>query len=317
MSTAPASQSAAKFSGFGGVPSVSANGSANGIVWMSQTSNNGSLSAYDATDLTKLLFNAPLGSGYVKFTTPTIANGKVYVGTSNSLVVFGLAANAAPVGVNAASYQVGVAPGSIISIFGSGLTTTTDQASGYPLPLSLAGVSVLVGGKTAPLYYAGPNQVNAQVPVDIPANLQTLTINTPNGAVSGGTLVVQATAPGVFLTSANQAAITNQAGTLNNSTTPAAPGSTVTIYVTGIGDVDNPVPSGTAVPATVLAKAKAPVLVTINGVNATVPFAGLAPGFAGLGQLNVTVPSNLAAGTYPLIVNIGGVAANTVMLAVR
>ena len=316
MSTAPISQTAAKFSSFGGVPSISANGSSNGIVWMSQTSNNGSLSAYDATDLTKLLFNAPLGSGYVKFSTPTIANGKVYVGTANSLVIFGLAAAAAPIGVNAASYQVGVSPGSIISIFGSGLTTSTAQAVSYPLPLSLAGVSVAIGGKTAPLYYAGPNQVNAQVPVDTPANLQTLTINTPNGPVSAGTLVVQATAPGVFGT-ASQAAITNQSGTLNNSANPAAPGSTVSVFVTGIGDVDNPVPSGNAAPSTVLARAKAPVMVTVNGVSATVPFAGFAPGFAGLGQLNVTVLSTLTPGTYPLIVNIGGVAANTVMLTVR
>ncbi len=88
MSTAPTSATAAKFGSFGGVPSISANGASNGILWVSQTSGNGSLAAYDAADLTRLLYSAPLGSGYVKFSTPTIANGKVYVGTANSLVVF-------------------------------------------------------------------------------------------------------------------------------------------------------------------------------------------------------------------------------------
>ena len=315
MSTAPTSATAARFSGFGTVPSVSANGTANGILWV--TSGAG-LSAYDATDLTKLLYNSNTLGSYVKFSTPTIANGKVYAGTQNSLAIYGLAANAAPVGVNAASFQPGVAPGSIFSIFGSGFTTAAAaQAPGYPLPFSLAGVSVSVGGKPAPLYYAGPTQINAQVPVDIPANLQTLIINTPAGAVNGGTLVVQATAPGIFAITPSQPAITNQTGTLNSLSAPAAPGSTISIFVTGIGDVDLPVATGVAAPATVLSKAKAIVSAMVNRVDATVQFAGLAPGFAGLGQINITVPVALGAGNYPLVVNVGGVAANTVNLEVR
>ncbi len=310
MSTAPTSQTAAKFAGIGGAPVISANGTNGGIVWISQNTSGGSLAAYEATDLTKLLYSAPLGSNYVKFSSPTVTNGKVYVGTQNSLVIFGLATNAAPVAVNAASYVPNVAPGSIVSIFGTNLTSTTAQANSYPLPVTLAGVTVDVGGKQAPLYYAGPTQINFQVPVDIPANLQTLTVNTPAGPVSAGTLGVQATAPGVFL-------VANQSGSGNASATPAASGSTVIAYVTGIGPVDNPVPTGAAAPTATLSRATAPVTVTVNGITATVSFAGLAPGFAGLGQLNIVVPSALTPGSYPLIINIGGVAASTVMLAVR
>ena len=315
MSTVPTSATAAKFSGFGAVPSVSANGTANGILWV--TSSNG-LSAYAASDLTRLLYNGNTLGSYVKFSTPTIANGKVYVGTQNSLAIYGLAANAAPVGVNAASFQPGVSPGSIFSIFGSGFTTAAAaQAAGYPLPFSLAGVSVSVGGKAAALYYAGPTQINAQVPVDIPANLQTLIINTPAGAVNGGTLVVQATAPGIFAIAPSQPAITNQTGALNSLSAPAAPGSTVSVFVTGIGDVDLPVVTGAAALATVLSKAKAIVSATVNRADATIQFAGLAPGFAGLAQINIAVPSTLTPGNYPLVLNVGGVAANTVNLAVR
>ncbi len=160
------------------------------------------------------------------------------------------------------------------------------------------------------MFYVDSGQINAQVPVDTPPNLQTLTINTASGPMSGGTLVVQATAPGVFV-------VANQNGTLNSSASPAAPGSVISVFVTGIGPVDNVVASGAAAPASVLSRATSPLLVTLNGVSAAISFAGLAPGFAGLGQLNVTVPAMLTPGTYPLVVNVGGVAANTVMLTVR
>jgi uncharacterized protein (TIGR03437 family) len=314
ITTPATSVTAAKFSGFGAVPSISANGTANGILWVN--SSNG-LSAYDANDLSKLLYNGNTLGAYVKFSTPTVANGKVYVGTQSSLEIFGLALNSAPVGLNAASFQPGVAPGSIISIFGTGFTTAAAQAAGYPLPVSLAGVSVSVGGKAAALYYAGPTLINAQVPVDIPANLQTLVINTTAGPVNGGTLVVQATAPGVFLLSPRKAAIVNQDGQLNIMESPAAPGSVITVFGTGIGDVDNAVATGMAASLSVLSRAKAPVKATINNVDASVQFAGVAPGFAGLSQFNITIPAALTPGNYPLVLNVGGVAANTVNVAVR
>ena len=312
LGAAPTSATAVKFPGFGSVPSLSANGAANGIVWTTQNVGGAGLFAFDATDLSKELYrNTTLGS-YVKFSTPTIANGKVYVGTQNSLVVYGLlAAAAAPVALNAASYQPGVSPGAIISIFGTGFTASpAAQADGYPLPLTLAGISVTVGGRPAPLYYASPTQINAQVPVEIPANLQPLVITTRAGAVNGGTVVVQATAPGVFIA-------VNSAGALLSTTNPVAAGAPVILYVTGIGQVDNLVATGNAAPATPLSRASAVVSATVNNLDAPVTFAGLAPGFAGLGQVNLTLPARLAPGSYPLVLNVGGVAANTITVTVR
>jgi hypothetical protein len=87
LSAQPVSQSSGPFPYLGSAPSISANGSTNGILWVIDSS--AQLRAYDASNLADELYHASVGS-YVKFATPTIANGKVYAGTLNSLVVFGL-----------------------------------------------------------------------------------------------------------------------------------------------------------------------------------------------------------------------------------
>ena len=70
--------------------------------------------------------------------------------------------------VNAASYDAGVAPGSIISIFGTGLASQTAQAANVPLPTSLGGTSVAIRGNgNVPLYFVSPTQINAVVPFQI------------------------------------------------------------------------------------------------------------------------------------------------------
>ena len=95
LSTAPLSQTATTFGYPGTTPSISADGSKNGIVWAIQHGSVSALHAYDATDLANELYNsnqAPRGRdrfGYAShFQTPTIINGKVYVGTTNSVAVF-------------------------------------------------------------------------------------------------------------------------------------------------------------------------------------------------------------------------------------
>jgi hypothetical protein len=95
LAGAPSSQSAAIFAYPGATPSISANGTTNGIVWAVENSSTGVLHAYDATDLTKELYNSNQAAGGRdhfgdnKFITPMVANGKVYVGTTNSVAVFG------------------------------------------------------------------------------------------------------------------------------------------------------------------------------------------------------------------------------------
>jgi len=96
LATNPSSQSTAHFAYPGTTPSVSANGTTNGIVWAVENGSTGVLHAYDATNLTNELYNSNQAANNRdqfsdnKFITPMVANGKVYVGTPNSVVVFGL-----------------------------------------------------------------------------------------------------------------------------------------------------------------------------------------------------------------------------------
>src|SRR6266478_9458826 len=105
LSSLPALQAGDTFGFPGATPAISSNGATNGIVWALDTSNNGTpngsgssapaiLFAYDATSLNKLYSSPASGAGAagdaVKFTVPTVANGKVYVGTQTELSVFGL-----------------------------------------------------------------------------------------------------------------------------------------------------------------------------------------------------------------------------------
>jgi hypothetical protein len=97
LGATPQSQSATSFTYPGTAPSVSANGTANAIVWAHENSNPGVLHAYDATNLAHEIYNSSqaaanrdqFGAGN-KYITPIVADGKVFVGTTNSVAVFGL-----------------------------------------------------------------------------------------------------------------------------------------------------------------------------------------------------------------------------------
>jgi uncharacterized protein (TIGR03437 family) len=308
MDTTPSSQSALKFGGMGGVPGISANGAAGGIVWMLQSAGGAALYAWDAGDLTKILYNSnnnkqdALGS-YVKFSTPTIANGRVYAGTNNSVAVYGLGGQAAVAAVvSSASFQAGAAPGSLVTVFGANLASAPAQATGFPLPNTLGGVSVTVGGKAAPLYFAGASQINAQVPVDAAIGLDALVVSTAAGALAAVNLNVQAAAPAIFV-------LVNANGQLNTATQAVGVGGTVIVYLTGLGAVTNSPATGAAAVGAA-SRAMQTVTATIGGAMGTVGYAGLAPGYAGLAQVNLTAPATLAPGSYPLIVTVGGVASN-------
>lgn len=97
LSSTPASSTATSFAYPGATPSISANGTANGILWAVENSSPAVLHAYSANNLTQELYNTSQAAGGRdtfgngnKFMTPTIANGKVYVGTPNGVAAFGL-----------------------------------------------------------------------------------------------------------------------------------------------------------------------------------------------------------------------------------
>ena len=96
LATTPSTQSSTQFAYPGTTPSISANSTANGIVWAVENGSTGVLHAYDATNLTRELYNSNQAANGRdqfadnKFVTPMVANGRVYVGTPTSVAVFGL-----------------------------------------------------------------------------------------------------------------------------------------------------------------------------------------------------------------------------------
>ena len=86
-------------------------------------------------------------------------------------------------------------------------------------------------------------------------------------------------------------------------------------YLIGSGPLDNPVPTGATASSAPLSRETLPTTVTIGGSSATVQFAGTAPGYVGLVQLNFTMPT-LAPGDYPTQITIGGAGSNQPLLTV-
>ena len=323
MSSSPVSQSSAQFGFPGCVPTISANGVSNVIAWVIDPA--GVLRAYDASNLSSELYDSnqntardALGSA-VKYSVPTVANGKVYAATQNSLAVYGLLTSAsAPIALsNAASGALSsLAPGALVAVYGTGLAASTVSAASLPLPTTLGGAVVNVGGIAAPILYASPTQINTQVPFQVPAGSSTVNV-TVNGAVVGSTSVtVSAIAPGLFLLQQGAAAVVNQNGSVNSQSSPAAAGSTVAAFLTGLGAVNPSVATGAAAPASPLSVVSATVTATIGNVAAPVQFAGLAPGFAGLYQVNIQVPQ-MAAGQYMLQVSAGGALSNSASIYIQ
>ena len=202
---------------------------------------------------------------------------------------------------NAASYQQAFAPGGILTIWGSQLSTGTDTASSVPLPLSMSGVEVLINGIAAPLYYVSPTLVNVQIPYDLPAGPATLSINN-NGQVSTRSFTVATAAPGIFM---------GQNGAI--VPTPAATrGQEIAIYITGAGAVTPAVSTGAAPDATTaissLPQPQQSAVVAVGGIGAAIDFIGIPPGLVGVTQINFTIPSGLTPGVQPVVVKVGNVA---------
>jgi uncharacterized protein (TIGR03437 family) len=223
---------------------------------------------------------------------------------------------------NAASgYSGSVAPGELISIYGTQLGPSTPvptqlDPSGHFVATTLGGVQVFVSGYPAPVLYASSAQVNAVVPYEV-SSLKSVSVWVTylNQTSNSITLPLTVTAPGVFTLNASgsgQGLVLNNADdSVNGPAKPAAPGGWVIVYVTGEGQT---LPSGTTGKITVL-QASPPitpaplgtVVPWVDGQVAASNFAGEAPGFvSGVMQVNVQIPSNARSGDLPLAVSVGG-----------
>ena len=214
--------------------------------------------------------------------------------------------------VNGASFAAGepVAPGSIVSIFGVGFAAGSHAASETPLPTELAGVQVSIGGEPAPLYAVFPQQINAQVPWELPTDGEAEVAVTINGETPPSVPVrLSEFAPALFTPDGQGQAAALVAGTdvvISNSR-PARRGEALSLFATGLGPVSNQPATGAPAPeAPALASTLEQPAVTIGGVAVPVLYSGLAPGYAGLYQLNVELTADVPSGAASVRLEIGG-----------
>lgn len=217
--------------------------------------------------------------------------------------------------LNGATFRTGgVAPGTLVSIFGSGLASTTSTATTVPLPMSLAGTSATVGGIPMPLLFVSPGQINAQIPYGIPQGSISISVRDASGSVASSAVQVVAASPGVFTKTLNgrgEAIATHSDAKLINRSVGqyAIVGETIVIYCSGLGEVNGPSVAGSPAVASPLPNARQPVEVTMDGRPARVVYAGLTPGSVGLYQINVVVPGEIG-GDVTLLVRSGSAISN-------
>ena len=232
--------------------------------------------------------------------------------------------------VSAASYSpIAIpSPGELVSIFGSNLADGVEAATQLPLPTQMQNAFVLLGGQTMPLLYVSPTQINAVVPYGLPGGTAQQAVARHGSSLSVPQRVPLAAADPAFFT-------TNASGQgqghiyvipppkydtqiLASSSTPSTAGDILTMYCTGLGTVNQPVTAGSAAPSNPLAHTVSTVTVSIGGQPAKVGFAGLAPGFAGLYQINATVPSGVPTGDQiPVVIMVDGISSPVVTIAVQ
>lgn len=275
------------------------------------------------------------GANFTLPSTPCVGSCSVTVnGTAGSLrTTFTDNARAMPTIssggiVDAASFKSGgIVPGSYITLFGTGLSDST-QANTLPfLPLALNTVFVSFDsdGSSYPgrMYYVSSTQVNVQVPWELAGHSSTqikVTIDFSPGNLI--TVPVVNVSPTIFgyndaSLNTNIAAALDESNVVVNGGHRVARGHVVQLFANALGAVSNTPASGSPASSSPLSNSVTPPSVSIGGQPATVTFSGLAPGFTGLYQVNVVVPTNIGAGVQPVIMTAGGIQSPAVNLPVQ
>jgi uncharacterized protein (TIGR03437 family) len=247
--------------------------------------------------------------------TPTSSNG-IFV---NSITVVDDAGVADGGVVTASAFGAFpyAAPGSFIEIYGSKLGpdaargwATTDFNNGVA-PLNLDGVTVTIKGILCYVNYVSANQINVQVPASVPPGSTVPVVVTYNKFASPASqLAIKALAPGLLAPASFKegdkqfVAAFRSDGTLVNAGAPALPGETLIFYGTGFGPVS---PSSVAIAGRIASgqsSITAPIVFTFGSSKGSVLYKGLAPGYVGLYQFNVTLPFDIPANDIPMTVTL-------------
>ena len=246
------------------------------------------------------------GNALNNATTPVVASGGV---------------------VNAASFakNSAIPPGALVTIFGSHLADQQSSANVLPLPIQLGSTMATIDGQTVPLLFASDGQINAVVPFALQQNVTHLLVVTKGNTISVPEPITIANAePAIFTANGSgtgQGVVlgvrSNGAQILADANNPVSAGQYIVMYATGLGSVTPTVDDGAAGPTAPLSLVSNSTSLTIGGADATIAYAGLAPGFASLYQVNAIVPSVPPGNAVPLVLTVGGQSSPPVTIAVK
>jgi uncharacterized protein (TIGR03437 family) len=217
---------------------------------------------------------------------------------------------------NAADYSPTLSPGSIAALFGTGLAPSKAAPNALPLPTLLNTVTVTVNGKAAPLFYVSDGQIDFQIPFETSPGTANLQVNVGGALSSNLPFIVARASLGIFQAGGGFAVVQNSDLSPNSPSNPAAVGSVVTVYVTGIGPLDAAVMDGEGAPGAPPAKYQGAASALIGDVDAPIQFIGMTPGSVGLAQVNVVIP-DLPSGTYPMWFSLNGIQSVSGFIAVK
>jgi uncharacterized protein (TIGR03437 family) len=223
------------------------------------------------------------------------------------------------------SLSDGLSQGDFIAVYGSQFTAGAPQLGALPYGTTLAGTQVEINGKPVPVEYVSASQINVQIPYN--ANLGPGTLTVLNGTQQGNTvsISISATAPALLpYPGTSYILAQTPAGGFEgySQATAAKTGDIVTFYAVGFGATSPPAAEGTASPSSPLAQVTPTPVICFgepNPVNPTAicttpSFLGLTPGYAGLYQINFTIPQNAPVGAaVPIFAQVGNNAVSNIL----
>ncbi len=221
--------------------------------------------------------------------------------SQNSATSTAVSYTAAGIVNSASNAPDALAPNTIATVYGTGLSYTTAAAFGVMpasgmLPTQLAGVQVYVNSTFVPLYYVSPTQINFLVPTELrPGETDFFTMH---DSLKGPhvRVTVHDAAPGLFPWGPGMIASTHADGSVITKDHPAHPGETIVVYGTGLGRTRPELQTGLIemVAAQILLLSEIKVMVAGTALdNRSIQYAGITPGIPGLYQVNLVLPKQL------------------------
>jgi len=215
----------------------------------------------------------------------------------------------------------GIAPGSVASLYGSNLAAESAVGPASPLAKTLAGVTVRIGTRSLPIYFASPDQINFQVPADLALGDHTLVVSSEGMPDVGADFSIVRNAPGLFPTAIDgqtYAMVMHEDGTPVTAAAPARQGELLTAYGTGFGPTDHMRPEATAIPSSPRFMILDPVRILVGSATVTPESAYAAAGQVGVDLVQFRLDSSAPSGAAIAIsLTVNGVVSNTLTLPIQ